>query len=125
MSEAELGAHTIKSHGASVARNHMHDWLILLLLVVTEIILYMINPFYRFVGEEMMADLKLPLKPNTVPVWAVPLSVSFFHLLNLKSYVFLISIIQLVSFVFGLLQSFTIWFHILSICLSCNVNFIE
>ncbi|KAL7183814.1 hypothetical protein ACSBR2_026065 [Camellia fascicularis] len=72
MSEAELGAHTIKSHGASVARNHRHDWLILLLLVVTEIILYMINPFYRFVGEEMMVDLKLPLKPNTVPVWIVP-----------------------------------------------------
>ncbi|XP_028092991.1 lipid phosphate phosphatase 2-like isoform X2 [Camellia sinensis] len=73
MSETELGAHTIKSHGASVARNHRHDWLILLLLVVTEIILYMINPFYRFVGEEMMVDLKLPLKPNTVPVWAVPM----------------------------------------------------
>ncbi|XP_057962057.1 putative lipid phosphate phosphatase 3, chloroplastic isoform X2 [Malania oleifera] len=36
MREVELGAHTIRSHGATVARDHMHDWLILLLLVVIE-----------------------------------------------------------------------------------------
>ncbi|KAL0430186.1 UNVERIFIED_CONTAM: Lipid phosphate phosphatase 1 [Sesamum radiatum] len=64
--------HTIKSHGGQLARNHKHDWLILLLLVVIEIILNVINPFYRFVGEDMMTDLKYPMKDNTVPVWAVP-----------------------------------------------------
>ncbi|KAL6969893.1 putative lipid phosphate phosphatase 3, chloroplastic [Sarracenia purpurea var. burkii] len=73
ISEVELGAHTIKSHGASVARTHMHDWLILLLLVIIVVILNVIHPFYRFVGKDMMTDLKYPLKDNTVPVWAVPI----------------------------------------------------
>lgn len=71
--EIELGAHTIKSHGAALARNHKHDWFILVLLVVIEIVLNVIHPFYRFVGEDMMDDLKYPMKDNTVPVWAVPL----------------------------------------------------
>ncbi|XP_011038739.1 PREDICTED: putative lipid phosphate phosphatase 3, chloroplastic [Populus euphratica] len=71
--QAGMGTHTIKSHGAKLARDHMHDWLILLLLVVIEVILYLIHPFYRFVGKDMMTDLKYPLKENTVPVWTVPL----------------------------------------------------
>ncbi|KAK8938076.1 Lipid phosphate phosphatase 2 [Platanthera guangdongensis] len=32
-----------------------------------------IEPFHRFVGMDMMADLRYPLKSNTVPVWAVSL----------------------------------------------------
>ncbi|KAL0372656.1 UNVERIFIED_CONTAM: Lipid phosphate phosphatase 1 [Sesamum calycinum] len=72
--EVELGCqHTIKSHGGRVARNHKHDWLILILLVVIDIILNIIHPFYRFVGQDMMTDLKYPMKDNTVPIWAVPL----------------------------------------------------
>lgn len=71
--EVEHGAHTIKSHGSMVARKHMHDWLILLLLVVIEVILNIIHPFYRFVGKDMMTDLRYPMKENTVPVWAVPM----------------------------------------------------
>ncbi|KAI3453072.1 hypothetical protein Pfo_009735 [Paulownia fortunei] len=73
MPEIQLGAHTIRSHGTQVARFHMHDWLILMLLVVIEISLNVIEPFHRFVGEDMMTDLKYPLKDNTVPFWAVPL----------------------------------------------------
>ncbi|KAJ4848977.1 Lipid phosphate phosphatase 1 [Turnera subulata] len=73
MNEIDMGAHTIRSHGAKLARNHMHDWLILLLLVVIEIILNVIHPFKRFVGKDMMEDLKYPFKDNTVPTWAVPL----------------------------------------------------
>ncbi|PSR84952.1 Lipid phosphate phosphatase [Actinidia chinensis var. chinensis] len=73
MPEIQLGAHTLRSHGAKVARIHMHDWLILLLLVVIEVILNLIEPFHRFVGEEMMEDLKYPLQGNTVPIWAVPI----------------------------------------------------
>ncbi|KAK4399982.1 putative lipid phosphate phosphatase 3, chloroplastic [Sesamum angolense] len=73
--EVELGCqHTIKSHGGRVARNHKHDWLILILLVVIDIILNIIHPFYRFVGQNMMTDLKYPMKDNTVPIWAVPLA---------------------------------------------------
>lgn len=71
--EAQLGAHTMRSHGYAVAKTHIHDWIILLLLVFIEIMLYLIYPFYRFVGKDMMSDLKYPLKSNTVPVWAVPM----------------------------------------------------
>ncbi|PSR87764.1 Lipid phosphate phosphatase [Actinidia chinensis var. chinensis] len=73
VSGEELDAHTIRSHGVTVVRKHKYDWLILLLLVVIVIILNFINPFYRFVGEDMMTDLKYPMKDNTVPVWAVPM----------------------------------------------------
>ncbi|KAL6539013.1 Lipid phosphate phosphatase 2 [Orobanche minor] len=73
MPDIQLGAFTIRSHGAQVARFHKHDWLILMLLVVTEVVLNVIEPFHRFVGEDMMTDLKYPLKDNTIPLWAVPL----------------------------------------------------
>ncbi|XVF20730.1 hypothetical protein REPUB_Repub12eG0028000 [Reevesia pubescens] len=72
MTEVQLGSHTVRSHGATVAWTHMYDWLILLLLVVIEVVLYIVHPFYRFVGKDMMDDLRYPLKSNTVPVWAVP-----------------------------------------------------
>ncbi|VFQ99952.1 unnamed protein product [Cuscuta campestris] len=72
MQEVQLGSHTVRSHGVAVARTHMHDWLILLLLPVTIAILNAIHPFYRFVGKDMMDDLKYPFKNNTVPFWAVP-----------------------------------------------------
>ncbi|KAL2347642.1 hypothetical protein Fmac_001642 [Flemingia macrophylla] len=68
-----LGRHTIRSHGVKLARIHMHDWLILLLLIIIDAILNVIEPFHRFVGEGMMTDLRYPLKDNTVPFWAVPI----------------------------------------------------
>ncbi|KAA8532653.1 hypothetical protein F0562_032686 [Nyssa sinensis] len=78
MKEVELGAHTIKSHGTTVARNHTPDWLILLLLVVIEIILNTRHPFYRFVGKDMMTDLKYPhKKKDTVPILVVPMYAVF------------------------------------------------
>ncbi|XP_028786480.1 lipid phosphate phosphatase 2-like isoform X2 [Neltuma alba] len=73
MPEVQLPRHTIKSHGAKVARTHLHDWLILLLLVFIDVILNVIEPFHRFVGAGMMTDLRYPLKANTVPFWAVPI----------------------------------------------------
>ncbi|CAN7108020.1 unnamed protein product [Brassica rapa subsp. narinosa] len=72
MREAQLGAHTVRSHGMTLARTHMHDWIILVLLVVLECILLIIHPFYRFVSKDMMTDLSFPLKSNTVPIWSVP-----------------------------------------------------
>jgi diacylglycerol diphosphate phosphatase/phosphatidate phosphatase len=68
-----LGCYTIKSHGTKVARLHMYDWIILLLLAVIDGLLNIIEPFHRFVGRDMMTDLRYPLKGNTVPFWAVPL----------------------------------------------------
>lgn len=67
-----LGCYTIKSHGTKVARLHMYDWIILLLLAVIDGLLNIIEPFHRFVGRDMMTDLRYPLKGNTVPFWAVP-----------------------------------------------------
>lgn len=64
--------HTVRSHGAKLARIHLHDWLVLMLLGMIEIGLNVIEPFHRYVGEGMMTDLMFPLKPNTIPVWAVP-----------------------------------------------------
>ncbi|CAK9155778.1 unnamed protein product [Ilex paraguariensis] len=73
MPEIQLGGHTIKSHGAKLAREHMHDWLILLLLVAIDGCLNAVEPFHRYVGEGMMTDLKYPFKTDTVPMWAVPI----------------------------------------------------
>ncbi|XP_010274450.1 PREDICTED: putative lipid phosphate phosphatase 3, chloroplastic isoform X3 [Nelumbo nucifera] len=73
MREVQLSAHTVKSHGVSVTKFHMHDWLMLLFLVVIKIILTVIHPFYRFVGKDMMNGLKYPLKDSTVPMWTVPI----------------------------------------------------
>ncbi|KAI3976581.1 hypothetical protein MKX01_008439 [Papaver californicum] len=73
MREVQIGSHTLKTHGYKLARTHMHDWLILVLLGVIVLVLNLTHPFYRFVGKDMMTDLKYPLKDNTVPAWAVPI----------------------------------------------------
>ncbi|KAM1517520.1 lipid phosphate phosphatase 2-like [Malus sylvestris] len=73
MPEIQLGCHTVRSHGVQVAKVHMHDWLILLVLAGIDLGLNLIEPFHRFVGEDMMTDLKYPLKDNTIPFWGVPI----------------------------------------------------
>ncbi|XP_048329050.1 lipid phosphate phosphatase 2 [Ziziphus jujuba] len=73
MPDIQMGFHTIKSHGAKVVKVHAFDWIILLLLVVIDVLLNLIEPFHRFVGEGMMTNLQYPLKDNTVPFWAVPI----------------------------------------------------
>ncbi|CAN0871439.1 Lipid phosphate phosphatase 1 [Linum grandiflorum] len=89
MAEIQLGTHTVKSHGVKVARTHMHDWLILLLLIVIEIVLNVIEPFHRFVGKDMLTDLSFPLKSNTVPVWAVPIVAVLLPLVIISVYYFI------------------------------------
>ncbi|XP_028758154.1 lipid phosphate phosphatase 2-like [Neltuma alba] len=89
MPEIQLGAHTIRSHGAKVARRHLHDWLILILLAVIDVVLNMIDPFHRFVGEWMLTDLKFPLKDNTIPFWAVPLIAILAPLIVILVYYFI------------------------------------
>ncbi|KAL6614779.1 hypothetical protein ACP70R_037049 [Stipagrostis hirtigluma subsp. patula] len=56
-----------------VARSHAWDWAALLLLVAADVGLNAIEPFHRFVGAGMLADLRYPMRSNTVPVWAVPI----------------------------------------------------
>ncbi|XP_078439026.1 lipid phosphate phosphatase 2-like [Wolffia australiana] len=65
------GSHTLRSHGLRVARFHLLDWFILVLLVGLQFLLLNIDAFRRFVSQDLMTDLKYPLKDNTVPVWAV------------------------------------------------------
>ena len=86
-----MKAYTIKAHGTTVAKKHIRDWLILLLLVGIEVGLNVISPFYRFVGKDMMTDLKYPLKPNTIPVWAVPVSSHFIIYLHMDFLPFMLS----------------------------------
>ncbi|EPS72538.1 hypothetical protein M569_02216, partial [Genlisea aurea] len=71
MQETQLGRHTLRSHGIKLARKHKHDWLILLLLGIFLHILSLISPYHRFVGKDMISDLKYPMKTNTVPFWFV------------------------------------------------------
>ncbi|XP_076912297.1 putative lipid phosphate phosphatase 3, chloroplastic [Bidens hawaiensis] len=69
--------HTLKSHGLALARAHIHDWLILSLLLTIMIILSMVHPYNRFVGKDMMADFKYPIMDSTIPFWTVPLYAVF------------------------------------------------
>ncbi|OEL34480.1 Lipid phosphate phosphatase 2 [Dichanthelium oligosanthes] len=62
----------LKNHGTRVARLHLLDWAVLVLLVALDAALNVIEPFHRFVGEDAVPGLRYPLKSNTVPVWAVP-----------------------------------------------------
>ncbi|KAM0921537.1 hypothetical protein ACQ4PT_006739 [Festuca glaucescens] len=61
----------LKTHGAKVARLHMVDWIVLVLLAAIAGALNIIEPFHRFVSKDMMDTLLYPLKDNTVPVWAL------------------------------------------------------
>ncbi|CAN6201131.1 unnamed protein product [Urochloa humidicola] len=62
----------LKTHGARVARLHLLDWVVLVLLAALDVALNAIEPFHRFVGEDAVPGLRYPLGDNTVPVWAVP-----------------------------------------------------
>ena len=78
----------LTTHGGKVARLHLYDWVVLALLVAIDVGLNLIEPFHRFVGEDMMAELRYPLKSNTVPVWAVPVHLSLQKKKNNKNYIF-------------------------------------
>lgn len=66
----------MQSHGIKLAKTHIHDWIILFILAVLMIVLGLMHPFYRFVGKDMMVDLKYPYKSSTFPFWAVPVCLS-------------------------------------------------
>lgn len=89
MPEIEFGMHTVRSHGAKVAKNHKCDWLILLVLVAMDGFLNYIHPFNRYTNTKMLKDLKFPFKEHdTIPMWAVPVCIYFRILLIYMSIVF-------------------------------------
>ena len=79
----------LTTHGKQVARLHLFDWIVLLLLIAMYAVLGRLQPFHRFVAEDMMASLRYPMKGNTVPSWAVPVRYIYTptpHLLNKKDH---------------------------------------
>lgn len=91
MMDSQPATHTLRSHGLALARSHMHDWLILSLLLAITIILSRVHPFNRFVGKDMMTDLKYPLKESTIPFWTVPVSQTFKFSYFIRTRLFLLS----------------------------------
>ncbi|KAE9606105.1 hypothetical protein Lal_00025201 [Lupinus albus] len=63
----------LQSAGCKLALSHKQDWLILVLLGAIEGVLNIIEPFHRYIGKDMMADLMFPFKEDTIPMWAVPI----------------------------------------------------
>ncbi|KAF7816155.1 putative lipid phosphate phosphatase 4 isoform X1 [Senna tora] len=59
--------------GSKLAVAHKHDWVILVVLMAIDGFLNLIEPFHRYVGEDMMTDLKYPFHEDTIPMWAVPI----------------------------------------------------
>ena len=56
----------------SLLRHHLRDWLWIVVMTILELIMYfVVQPFHRFVSESMMANYLYPVKPYTVPTWAV------------------------------------------------------
>lgn len=84
MRDVQLGSHTVRSHGIKVARTHKFDWLILIFLVVLVMVLKIVHPFYRFVGKDMMNDLRYPFKTSTIPSWALPVMYLKFFILSIE-----------------------------------------
>lgn len=58
-----------------MARNHLHDWVVLILLAAVVIALHFAPPFSRFVGKDMMTYVSYPVKQSTVPAWGVPVCI--------------------------------------------------
>ncbi|XP_022980684.1 putative lipid phosphate phosphatase 3, chloroplastic [Cucurbita maxima] len=54
-------------------RSRRMDWLMVLVLMFMYVGIYLIHPFKRFVGRDVIAHLKYPLMSVTVPFWTVPL----------------------------------------------------
>lgn len=66
MREIHLRSHTIQTHGARLARKHTHDWVVLVFLAAVVLALHYAPPFSRFVGKDMMTDIRYPVKQNSL-----------------------------------------------------------
>jgi small neutral amino acid transporter SnatA (MarC family) len=64
--------HTVQTHGARLVRKHTYDWVVLVVLATVVVVLHYAPPFTRFVGKDMMNDIRFPVRESTVPAWGVP-----------------------------------------------------
>lgn len=60
----------------SLFRTHLHDWLILVALIIFYGVLNLIEPYHRYINRFMVASISYPLRNSTVPFWAVPVRAS-------------------------------------------------
>ena len=59
-------------------KHHLRDWLWVTVMIILETVVYFaIPPFQRFVDEHKMQEYMYPTSPETVPVWAIGVRVSF------------------------------------------------
>ena len=59
---------------ASLLHFYMADWIFLVLLAILTGGLEALKPFQRYVGAYQLTFLMYPLRGDTVPNWAVPVS---------------------------------------------------
>ncbi|XP_017240635.1 lipid phosphate phosphatase 2 [Daucus carota subsp. sativus] len=72
MAGVQLGASPQPRLGQLIKR-HLHDWLMLLVLGVIVWMLNAVEPFHRYLSEEMLSpEIKYPFKDDTVPMFVVP-----------------------------------------------------
>eukprot|EP00246_Nothoceros_aenigmaticus_P014668 TRINITY_DN5744_c0_g1_i1.p1 TRINITY_DN5744_c0_g1~~TRINITY_DN5744_c0_g1_i1.p1 ORF type:complete len:306 (+),score=25.09 TRINITY_DN5744_c0_g1_i1:329-1246(+) len=57
---------------SKLLRFHLHDWIIFVALIITDIILNVIEPYHRYINTNLTDNLSYPFKSNTVPFWSVP-----------------------------------------------------
>lgn len=66
MSESQFGAN---SHVLKLVRRHRHDWVVLILLGLIDGMLNLIEPFHRYLSEEMLTpDIKYPFHHVIIPM---------------------------------------------------------
>jgi diacylglycerol diphosphate phosphatase / phosphatidate phosphatase len=66
MHGVQLPSYTIQTHGATLARKHTYDWVVLILLAAIVVVLHYTPAFSRFVGRDMITDIRYPVKPTTI-----------------------------------------------------------
>jgi len=59
---------------------HLNDWLLIVIIFVLWLLSFLIHPFQRYVGATnfVTAQLRYPLKSNTIPFQAVPVIICVF-----------------------------------------------
>ncbi|XP_022158499.1 putative lipid phosphate phosphatase 3, chloroplastic [Momordica charantia] len=75
MREAHRSGHqtAVSGGAAAVLKRRRLDWLMVLVLMFMYFGIFKIQPFRRYVGRDMIANVKYPLMGVTIPFWTVPL----------------------------------------------------
>ncbi|KAL2651034.1 hypothetical protein R1flu_019162 [Riccia fluitans] len=69
-------------------KHHWKDWVVIVLLFITAVVLNVIYPFRRYIGSFNIDSVKYPHKDNTVPTWSVPIFAVLFPIFVFLGYFF-------------------------------------